>query len=201
MSHNRWLYFPLWCEAVQDKFSFYYFVVSQEEQDLQNKLGLLIDLSPSPGWVFSVPLLPSSRASITPRPSPFPPVHCLLHSSPLILAKCCRRQRKYNQALWGPKLIHPGEEGVPQERQYKITNAKLGTEPWKGPLQVRNPEAWSLSASWKICSWVYGMVPDIAPKYIITVMIMMMMSSISCALLYVRAHGSTLHAFPHLILQ
>lgn len=25
MSYNRWLYFPFWCEAVQDEFSFYYF--------------------------------------------------------------------------------------------------------------------------------------------------------------------------------
>ena len=55
-------------------------------------------------------------------------------------AKCCGRPRKCRQTLGGPKLIDAGEEGIPQERQHKIASETSDEEPWKGSLQVRNPE-------------------------------------------------------------
>lgn len=79
-----------------------------------------------------------------------------------------------SQALWGPTLIYPEEEGTPQERQYKVTNEKSGAEPCKGSLQVGNSEASSLVASWKTSSWVPGVVPDALPKYVRIVMMMRM---------------------------
>lgn len=79
------------------------------------------------------------------RSSPFLPCHHLLLHLLSSCAKCCGGHRKSYQTLGGPKLIDPGEEGTPQERQYKITSAKLD---WKEFLQVRNPGASSSSASW-----------------------------------------------------
>lgn len=64
-----------------------------------------------------------------------------IHSRPMLSAV---GDTGSSQALWGPTLIYPEEEGTPQERQYKVTNEKSSAEPCKGSLQVGNSEASSL---------------------------------------------------------